>query len=181
MAINYYQDDPSLAAAIIFIVGGGKLVNAETDDDRSAGEFIIIGGLVVQMLFFSLFIAVACTFHLKVKKGPEARDVRINTRWERLMIASYVASILILIRSLFRLIEYAMGHDPELQSKEVYIYILDGLPMLAATTLFNFIHPSHYLTTKKDSTDASNSEMKLTGRETSYRFEPCLHYAHLSD
>ncbi|KAL2669987.1 hypothetical protein Neosp_014866 [[Neocosmospora] mangrovei] len=195
MAKNYYKYEPSMAAAVIFIitfsassllhafqilktrtwffipflVGGGKVVNADTEDDRSTGENIIIGGLVVQIIFFSLFMIVTCLFHFRIRKNPTARAESINTRWELFLVILYITSILILIRSLFRLVEYAMGHDSELQSKEVYIYVLDAAPMLIASTLFNIFHPSKYLVAGKQIGDGSDSEMQLADYDTAYR------------
>ncbi|KAL6362108.1 hypothetical protein LRP88_05592 [Fusarium phalaenopsidis] len=150
-------------------IGGGKVVNAETEDDRSTGENIIIAGLVVQIIFFSLFMIVTSLFHFRIRKNPAARAESINTRWELFLLILYITSILILIRSLFRLVEYAMGHDSELQSKEVYIYVLDGAPMLIASTLFNIFHPSKYLVAGKQLVDGLDSEMQLADYDTTYR------------
>ena len=46
------------------------------------------------------------------------------------MSVLYVASGLIFVRSLFRLIEYIEGNDGVLLSSEVYLYIFDALLML---------------------------------------------------
>ncbi|KAK7408026.1 hypothetical protein QQX98_009799 [Neonectria punicea] len=153
-------------------IGGGKLVGADTPDDRSSGEKIIVGGLVVQIFFFSLFMAVTCLFHYRARKNPTARMSSIGTPWQTLLTALYITSILILIRSLFRLIEYAMGHDSDLQFKEVYIYMLDAVPMLIATVLCNVFHPSKYLTAGKQVEDATDSSMRLTDQDSSYRNFP---------
>ncbi|RMJ05298.1 hypothetical protein CDV36_014035 [Fusarium kuroshium] len=150
-------------------IGGGKVVNADTEDDRSTGENIIIGGLVVQIIFFSLFMIVTCLFHFRIRKNPTARAESIATRWELFLVILYITSVLILIRSIFRLAEYAMGHDSELQAKEVYTYVLDGAPMLIASTLFNIFHPSKYLVAGKQLVDGSDSEMQLGDYDTAYR------------
>ncbi|KAH7112589.1 RTA1 like protein-domain-containing protein [Dactylonectria estremocensis] len=152
-------------------IGGGKLVNAETEDERSTGEDIIIGGLVVQILFFSLFMAVTCLFHFRVNRKPTLRMSTMDNSWRRLLSVLYITSILILIRSIFRMIEYVMGHDSELQSKEVYIYVLDAAPMLIASALFNVFHPSRYLVSGKQLADATDSEMQLTDYDSTYRGE----------
>ena len=123
----------------------------------------------MQIIFFSLFMIVTCLFHFRVRKNPTARAESINTRWELFLTILYITSILILIRSLFRLVEYAMGHDSELQSKEVYIYVLDAAPMLIASTLFNIFHPSKYLVAGKQIRDGSDSEMQLADYDTAYR------------
>lgn len=54
----------------------------------------------------------------------------------------YVSSGLILIRSVFRLIEYLQGQDGELLSKEIYLYVFDAALMLLVMICFNWKYPS---------------------------------------
>lgn len=107
-----------------------------------AGEKIIIGGLVVQLLFFGCFIVTSAIFHVRMRKCPTARVLERPTRWEVHLNALYGASSLILLRSLFRLIEYAQGNDGYLISHEVFLYVFDSTLMLITMTLVAWIHPS---------------------------------------
>ncbi|KAK7425721.1 hypothetical protein QQZ08_007820 [Neonectria magnoliae] len=79
--IKFFLFGDVLFIALQAPVCGGKLVNADTPDDRSSGEKIIIGGLVVQVLFFSLFMAITCLFHYRARKNPTARISSIDTTW----------------------------------------------------------------------------------------------------
>ncbi|KAH7463988.1 hypothetical protein FOMA001_g17860 [Fusarium oxysporum f. sp. matthiolae] len=142
-------------------IGGGKLVNADTPDDRTVGENIIIAGLTVQILFFGLFIAVTGLFHFRFARRSTSRPFS----WQRLLVVIYVASVLILIRSLFRMIEYIEGHDGELQSKEVYILVLDAVPMAIASVGLNIFHPSKYMQSTGKSLEDSNSEVALSDQQ----------------
>ena len=111
----------------------------------TTGENIIIGGLVVQILFFSFFIAVAITFHLRMHKVPTSKVLHngIASRiWKKHLYALYGGSLLILVRSAFRLIEYAQGNDGYLISHEVFLYIFDAVLMFATMAIFDVIHPS---------------------------------------
>ena len=58
------------------------------------------------------------------------------------MRALYLASALILIRSILRLEEYAEGTTGFVLSHEYFLYIFDSLLMLCVMVLFNFVHPS---------------------------------------
>lgn len=51
-------------------------------------------------------------------------------------------------RSVFRLIEYAMGNDGYLLRHEEFLYVFDGVLMLAAMTLYNIVHPSSLIRSK---------------------------------
>jgi RTA1 like protein len=62
--------------------------------------------------------------------------------WERYMWALYIASICILIRSIFRVVEYVMGEDGYLLSHEIFLYIFDATLMLLTMAIYNLLHPS---------------------------------------
>ena len=140
-------------------VGGGKLANAKTKSDRNTGQTIIIAGLCIQVAFFGLFIAVTCLFHYRITKAPTTRSNSLAVPWRSFIKALYGASIFIMIRSIFRVIEYVMGKDGELQSKEVYLYVFDALLMFSVAVLFNVYHPSRIISKhKKLLTPISDSE-----------------------
>ncbi|KAF7555352.1 hypothetical protein G7Z17_g2221 [Cylindrodendrum hubeiense] len=143
-------------------IGGGKLSSAETPGDRKSGENIIIVGLAVQILFFGLFMTVTFIFHRRINREPTPRSLSISAPWRRLLTVLYTTSLFILIRSVFRMIEYVMGHDGELQSKEVYIYVFDAMLMTLVAIIFNVFHPSKTITPPgKDRIHSADSEMQL--------------------
>ncbi|KAF9693213.1 hypothetical protein EKO04_008781 [Ascochyta lentis] len=148
---------------------GGGIQAMGTLGGMELGEKIIIGGLFVQLLFFALFVFVAGDFHrrmvkdLPVKKQytPAAlfRKARIDSSnspsiteilredvhelpWKRHLYVLYAASALILIRSIFRIIEYIQGNSGYLLSHEVFLYIFDAVLMFLVMILFNWVHPS---------------------------------------
>jgi len=120
--------------------GGGMMAKRDKDSAK-LGERIILGGLFVQIIFFGFFMVASIVFHLRLRKNPTEAS-RMSTKWRTLLIAVYVASKLILVRSAFRVVEYIQGRDGFLMSKEVWLYIFDAVLMLSVTILFNFVHPS---------------------------------------
>jgi predicted homoserine dehydrogenase-like protein len=62
--------------------------------------------------------------------------------WKKHLTVLLVAGILILIRSIYRVIEYAQGTGGQLISHEVYQYVLDAALMLIVAIIFNVFHPS---------------------------------------
>ena len=54
----------------------------------------------------------------------------------------YLASALIMIRSVFRVVEYLQGNNGYLLRHEVYLYIFDAFLMLVVMCLFNWVHPA---------------------------------------
>ncbi|KAL8790230.1 MAG: hypothetical protein Q9195_006453 [Heterodermia aff. obscurata] len=123
---------------------GGGIMAGKTKKAIDLGQNIVVGGLVVQILFFGFFLVVAAIFHLRIHRSPtaESRDVP----WKRHINILYAASILILIRSIFRVVEYRQGNDGYLLGHEVFLYIFDAVLMLGVMVLFNLVHPSEIST-----------------------------------
>ena len=106
------------------------------------GPNIIIGGLVIQVLFFGFFMISSAVFHMRMHRDPTPYSLSIPLRWSEIIYVLYAASLLILVRSIFRLIEYAQGNDGYLISHEVFLYIFDALLMFATMLVFHVVHPS---------------------------------------
>jgi hypothetical protein len=118
---------------------------AGTKSSMNTGSHIIVGGLVVQILFFSFFIVVAVVFHVRMDRVPTSKLLASDTTahvWKKHLRALYIGSVLILVRSVFRMIEYAQGNAGYIISHEVFLYVFDACLMLATMTLFAIIHPS---------------------------------------
>lgn len=58
------------------------------------------------------------------------------------MGALYVSSVLILVRSVVRVVEYIQGMDGYILSHEAFLYVFDGLLMFLVLLVFVLVHPS---------------------------------------
>ncbi|KAJ4310825.1 hypothetical protein N0V84_010761 [Fusarium piperis] len=123
-------------------MGGGMLAVAKDSASRDRGQTVIIVGLFVQLIFFSVFMIVAIVFHRRIHNEPTGASLKIYSPWKKLLVALYVSSALIMIRSIFRVVEYIMGKDGALMSNEAYIYVFDATLILIVTVIFNVFHPS---------------------------------------
>lgn len=106
------------------------------------GERIVIIGLIVQIAFFSLFAVTAAVFHVKFSRNPSTTVYAREIPWQKYLIILYIASGLIMVRSIFRLIEYAQGNSGYIVSHEAYLYLFDGALMFLTMVLFAWEHPS---------------------------------------
>ncbi|KAJ5106460.1 hypothetical protein N7456_003135 [Penicillium angulare] len=120
--------------------GAGLMVSSSSGP--SLGEKVIIGGLFVQIIFFGFFTISAIIFQTRVARSPTGRSVELQKVWTSHMVTLYTTSILILIRSVVRVVEYIQGYDGFLMKHEVFIYIFDALPMLIAVLAMSYDHPS---------------------------------------
>jgi len=103
------------------------------------GKHLIIIGLLLQIIFFGIFIISGGFFHYRITRSPTTTSLNVN--WQKYIYTLYVASILILIRSVFRVIEFSGGNDGVLLRNEVFLYIFDACLMLGVIACFNVVHP----------------------------------------
>ncbi|KAK9243110.1 RTA1 like protein-domain-containing protein [Lipomyces tetrasporus] len=114
--------------------GGGIMTTS-----LHTGQYVVIGGLVVQLLFFGFFMVTALIFHTRIHRRPT--NASLSVPWSRHQYALYSASILILVRSVFRVIEYAQGNDGFLLRHEYFLYIFDSVLMWGTMALFLVVPP----------------------------------------
>jgi hypothetical protein len=118
------------------------LAKAKTQSDVNLGQYIIMGGLGIQIFFFQIFIVTTGIFHYRILRFPSQRSQTLAVPWQRFLMVLYASSALILARSVFRIAEYGMGQDGVLLSHEYYLYIFDACFMFFSMVLFNIWHPS---------------------------------------
>ncbi|KAH7219670.1 hypothetical protein DER44DRAFT_713795 [Fusarium oxysporum] len=129
------------AFPIPMIIGCGSTWPAcsrsEDLEEAKRGQTIIIGGLVLQILAFALFITCTVTLQLRLHSNPPVQCVAgVITHYRRYFIALYCTSGLFLIRNLVRIIEYKQGGDGPLLSNEAFLYVFDCCFMLAIILSF---------------------------------------------
>ncbi|KAH8670976.1 RTA1 like protein-domain-containing protein [Xylariales sp. PMI_506] len=148
--------------------GGGLLAVAKDLNAFNTGQNVIIGGLFVQLVGFSIFVVVASIFHRRIVACPTATSESTTVPWQRYLFVLYAVSGLILVRSIFRVIEYIQGWNGYLQSVEYWLYIFDAVLMFSTSALLNIFHPSSILPAK--ATDSSRTS--YTSHEVEVRRAP---------
>lgn len=109
---------------------------------QSTGKGVILGGLFVQIIFFGFFLVSAIVFQVRIGERPTSQSVDVYIPWRKHLFALHASSVLILVRSIFRVAEYAGDTDGVLMSNEAFIYIFDGLLMFLVMAIFVVVHPS---------------------------------------
>ena len=117
------------------------------------GENVIIAGLVVQILFFGFFVVVSVIFHKRIIANPTAESLSSTVSWRRYPFVLYFANVMIMVRCIYRVVEYIQGQTGVLQSHEYYAYMFDALLIFQVMVVFVIFHPSQVL-----SRDASKSD-----------------------
>lgn len=109
--------------------GGGLMASADSSSTVKTGEKIILGGLVLQIVIFLFFIAIAWVWHTRMR-GVSIDPARHSIPWQHLLISLYIVSILITFRNTVRTVEYGMGSSGYLLNHEWIIFVCDGAPMI---------------------------------------------------
>ncbi|KAJ9151320.1 Rta1 domain-containing protein [Pleurostoma richardsiae] len=107
-----------------------------------AGVGILIAGLVIQVVTFCAYGVILARFRslvarLAVPGAPEG--------WRWVLRAVYVSSALILLRSVYRVVEFAEGVHGYAFTHEWMFWVFEALPMIVAITVFCIWHPAKYL------------------------------------
>ncbi|KAL1632091.1 hypothetical protein SLS56_003980 [Neofusicoccum ribis] len=121
---------------------GGGIMASGTQSAMETGEHIVVVGLFLQLAFFGFFMVVGSLFYARIGRQPTAKSVDPTMPWRKHFWVLMAASLLIFVRSVFRVIEYLMGNDGYLLRHEVFLYIFDAVLMLSVMVLFNVVHPS---------------------------------------
>lgn len=94
------------------------------------GEKVIITGLFVQPFIFSYFLVIAINYHYRLARSPTLESNNPDIRWKWYLFTLYLTEGLILVRSVFRVVEYIKGNHSPLMREEVYVFIFDGFLMV---------------------------------------------------
>lgn len=139
--INSYHRDKYYTDRLL--TPGGGYQSAGSLEALDIGAKFIIVGLFVQLIFFGLFVIVAITFHRSVNTSPTGRSHVVP--WKKHMYVLYAGSLFIMIRSVFRAVEYLQGFDGYLLKHEIYLYVFDAILMLLVMVIFSWCHPAEIL------------------------------------
>ncbi|KAI0669855.1 RTA1-domain-containing protein [Trametes maxima] len=140
--------------------GGGMAATATNDPDKSRlGSNIILGGLVIQiisMTFFCYFMgefawrrAADRPFRKRDNIAHSHRDM--DRPMKMLIIGICISTVLIYIRSVYRIIEFANGFDGPIAHTQVLFNVFDGMMVTLAMYTLNFMNPGTLLKATADS------------------------------
>ncbi|WWD22564.1 hypothetical protein CI109_107057 [Kwoniella shandongensis] len=149
--------------------GGSGLTSGTKSPLPQIGNYITLVGLIAQSISFFFFLFVTLVFGMRVRKRtnkwtnrsslidatsfdlgdvgqscPEQRIGMFND-WRVLYIALIVNGIGMTIRCIYRVVEYAQGTSGLLLNHEIYMYLLDTLPLFLAGIIWAVFWPPTYL------------------------------------
>ncbi|KAA8915520.1 hypothetical protein TRICI_002325 [Trichomonascus ciferrii] len=147
---------------LLVAAGAGLQASADTLEKSKNGSNIVVGGLAVQLIFFSSFLFLSILCHVRLNRHSWRKTFPGKLQWPALFYALYSSCILILARSFYRVVEYSQGREGELMTTEIYMYMLDTLLMFLVMVTFSIVHPT-YVIYKPDTIESyrlGDEEMK---------------------
>ncbi|KAL9076008.1 MAG: hypothetical protein Q9157_003835 [Trypethelium eluteriae] len=118
---------------------GSSMLASKDADKVNMGKYLVIGSLFLQIAFFGLFVVAATIFHIRMALAPT--PLARQRPWIKHMIGLYVVSVLILVRSVVRCVEFIQGYDGYIMTHEIFLYGFDAVVMFFAVVTMNVVHP----------------------------------------
>ncbi|GJC86085.1 protein RTM1 [Colletotrichum liriopes] len=149
---------------------GGGIQASGTIKAYDTGEKIIIGGLFVQIVVFGFFVFVSVLFHHRFTKRPAPQSTQHVFPWRRDLLVLYTVSTIILIRSIFRVVEYLQGNGGYLISHEIFLYIFDAVLMAIVMVIFLIFYVDHldHKPTNENELENCNIDSSTTDVDTGF-------------
>ncbi|KAF2151496.1 RTA1-domain-containing protein [Myriangium duriaei CBS 260.36] len=114
---------------LIQAYGGTKLIKPKDLATIRVGQHTILFGLALQVLIFGIFLLVAVIFQLRIVQNKVVEKIRPGVRIIHMLYTIYFASAFIMIRNIYRFVEYIMPHDGYFSQHEWPTYALDAVLM----------------------------------------------------
>ncbi|EXJ84197.1 hypothetical protein A1O3_04864 [Capronia epimyces CBS 606.96] len=120
--------------------GSGLLAKPK---NQAIGDWIIVAGLGLQVIMFAVFMVVCLTFHARLRaRLAQTCSTIPDVPWQACLNMLYATSLLILVRNVYRVVEFVMGQDGYLLATEWPAYAFDGVLMLLVMIAFFIWYPS---------------------------------------
>jgi len=126
-------------------IGGGIDAGADTTQKMNEGKNVILVGLGLQLLTFGFFVIASIRFTFVLMTRLKDEPLPRETNWRLLLTIINLASLTILIRSVFRFIQFVLGVQNYLANHEVFFYCLDALLIFVVVVAYICVHPGMYL------------------------------------
>lgn len=148
-----YAPLPPKVIVIVFVVldiittgiqiAGAALIGTAESHGKSptTANNILLAGLAIQVFSFAVFFALLCACIWRTRQQKDRTAWAISGRAQLLLLALVITSVLIELRTIFRLIETAQGVFGYLSSHEAFFGCLEYLPVVLAVSTWNVLHP----------------------------------------
>ncbi|KAG2202113.1 hypothetical protein INT47_008085 [Mucor saturninus] len=141
--------------------GGGMQT---TPANANLGKQITLVGLAIQLVFFAAFILITVHVH-RSPKYDYSIEGQPNAK-RNMMRCLYITLILLYVRSIYRIAEYATGYDGAIARAEWAFYVFDGLAIAISFVFYSVLFMGNYLP-KRNEVNGGGLVKRLSSESTS--------------
>ncbi|KAI0282480.1 RTA1-like protein [Russula aff. rugulosa BPL654] len=135
-------------------IAGGS-TSSGSQSQAHLGADIALGGIVFQLISIMAYCALAAEFLVRYthdqpvrRSAPVQGEVlrgRTDKRLHRMLQAMIIMTIFIVIRTIYRVVEFADGWNGKVISTQWVFNVFDGIMIVLAMYTLNIFHPGIYL------------------------------------
>ena len=118
-------------------------MSSTTAATSETGSYIVLAGLLAQILIFGFFVVVAWIFHRRLLAKPTHKALDSAIPWKRFLYVLYIACAFILVRNIVRVAEFVEGFQGYIIQHEVFLYVFDAVPMTAVMAVLGVWYPAN--------------------------------------
>ncbi|KAK9652554.1 hypothetical protein HCH54_002502 [Aspergillus fumigatus] len=141
ISLNWLTKTFVLGDILSFVVQGSSIGLSVTGHATGATAVVLIG-LFIQLISFGIFGLTAVMFYRRIMEAPTPQCHNADLPWKRTLEMLFGVSALIIVRSVYRVVEYSVGSNGYLLQHEWPMYVFDTIPMLTVMTIFYIWYPS---------------------------------------
>ncbi|KAF9904615.1 hypothetical protein EC991_002545 [Linnemannia zychae] len=144
-----------IATFLIQVAAGSMVGNAAGKNPSIAniGDKLFLTGVCAQGVSYGLFTVLLSDTLIRLlgerhKAGlnqPRRSCMGLEQNTSIIVGGLYFSSIFIIIRSVYRIIEFVQGHQGYLISNEVFMFVLDAVPLVFAIGIWAIVWPTMLL------------------------------------
>ncbi|KAI3318036.1 hypothetical protein HD806DRAFT_354402 [Xylariaceae sp. AK1471] len=114
------------------------------------GVRVLVVGLAIQLVALTIFVFHAVLFAIALRTRQHGLDPKFapiynSTLFKMFLAAFTVATILVVIRTAYRIVQIAEGFQSSIAQAEILLLVLDGVAMLIAVILLLACFPARAL------------------------------------
>jgi hypothetical protein len=131
---------------VLQAIGGGLSATASSENGQWTGIHVMLAGLSFQVISLVAFSVLCAEFAFRVYRAPPSRSQHWKTGEGRNSLRTFElalagATVLILVRSIYRCAELAGGFRGKLANEETPFMIFEGVMMILACLALTIWHP----------------------------------------
>ncbi|KAJ7192557.1 RTA1 like protein [Mycena pura] len=153
--MGFLSDTPlflssDIIALFVQAAGGSIASSGTTPTKVQLGSHILLAGIAFQLVALSIYCCLAAEFFLRYAynrplKWRTTARAAMDTNTATMSYALAFSTLVILVRSVYRIIQLSSGWQGRIMRTELYFNVLDGGMIALAIWTFNFAHPGRLL------------------------------------